>query len=101
MPQNWIGYLVAALILAVLAFALLYQQQHPRQILGAGTVQVKSERAGGGTVTLNTRDVAINSVIFKEVEMPNGTWIGCEGDCAKAAREAGEGFWEKQAREKR
>ena len=100
MPQNWIPILAGALLLGVLAFALLYQKQHPRQILGSGTVLVTS-KTGGATVTLNTRDVAINSVVFQEVELPNGTWIGCEGDCALAAREAGPEFWDKQAREKR
>jgi len=88
---------VVALVLGVLGFALWYSQQYPREIVAQGSVRVTSPRAGGGTVTLRTRDVSINKAVFKEVELPNGTWIDCAGDCARAAREAGDGFWQKQS----
>ena len=96
MSQGTMMAAVVALVLGVLGFALWYSQQHPREIVGHGTVRVASPRAGGGSTTLKTRDVSINKVVFKEVEMPNGTWIDCGGDCARAAREAGDGFWQKQ-----
>ena len=101
MSQSTIAAVVIALMLGFLAFALVYSQKFPREIVGSGTVLVRSERAGGGSATLKTRDVSINKVVFQEVEMPNGTWIDCAGDCTKSAREAGEGFWANQVNNKR
>ncbi len=92
---------IIALMLAVIGYAAWYTQRHPREIVGTGRVQVRSERAGGPTVSLRTRDVSINGVTFQEVELPNGTWIACAGDCATAAREAGDGFWDKHQRDHR
>ena len=100
MSQTQMVAIVVLLMLGVGGYAVWYSQQHPRQIVGRGTVQVRSERAGGPIITLKTRDVSINGKVFQEVEMPNGTWIACAGDCAKAAREAGDGFWDKQARDR-
>ena len=94
-----------ALVLGVGGFAYWYDRQHPRRIVGHGSVRVTSQRAGGGTATHATRDVMVDHAIFKEVAMPNGTWIGCGGvrddDCVKAARDAGDGFWDKQQRDRR
>jgi hypothetical protein len=83
-----------------LAFALWYSRQYPREIVGQATIEVTGVR-GQAPVRLKTRDVSINKVVFKEVEMPNGTWIDCAGDCAKAARDAGDGFWSNQINNKR
>jgi hypothetical protein len=100
MPSNiWPAMIIAA-ILGFLAFAFWYQSQHPRVIVSSGSIEVTGVR-GGGAVRLKTRDVSINTVVFKEVEMPNGTWIDCAGDCAKTAREAGDGFWQGQINNKR
>jgi hypothetical protein len=100
MPSNIWPALVIAGILGFLAFAFWYQSQHPRVIVGNGAIEVIGVR-GTAPVRLKTRDVSINKVVFKEVEMPNGTWIDCAGDCAKAAREAGDGFWQGQINNKR
>jgi hypothetical protein len=96
-----VGVLVAALVLAILAYGLWYQRQYPREIIKTGTLTVQSRKTGGGGMTLRTRDVSINGVVFSEIELPNGTWIGCNGDCAKAAREAGDEFWDAKAKEAR
>jgi hypothetical protein len=101
MSGRQVGLLVAALMLGVLAYGLWYQRQYPREIIRSGTLVVQSQRAGGGSVTLKTRDVSINGTVFSEIELPNGTWIGCQGDCRKAAREAGDEFWAARAREAR
>ena len=101
MSQSTLAALSIAFIAAVAGFAFWYSQQYPREIVGTSTINVRSDRAGGGSATLKTRDVAINKTIFKEVEMPNGTWIDCAGDCAKAARDAGENFWSNQINNKR
>ena len=95
--------IVAALIagmIGIAGFAFWYQRQYPREIIAQGSIDVSGVR-GRGPVRLNTRDVSINSVVFKEVEMPNGTWIDCAGDCAMTAREAGDGFWAAQINNKR
>ena len=88
-----------ALVLGVLGLALWYGQQYPRRIVSEGMVWVG--RGGGKLQRLRTRDVRIGDVTLREVEMPNGTWLDCDGDCAKAAHEAGAGFWDKQNRERR
>ena len=93
--------IVDALVFGVGGFALWYSRQHPREIVGDGTVRVPSLRAVGGFSIHATREVSINGLRFQEVALPNGTWIACGGDCVKAARDAGEGFWEKQQRDHR
>ncbi len=100
MPSNIVTAVVIAGMLGFLAFALWYQSQHPRVIVGSGSIEVTGVR-GQAAVRLKTRDVSINTVVFKEIEMPNGTWIDCAGDCAKTAREAGDGFWQGQINNKR
>ncbi len=100
MPSNMLPAAVVALFAAALAFVFWYSRQHPREIVGHGRIDVTGVR-GQGIATLQTRDVSINGVVFKEVEMPNGTWIDCAGDCAQAARDAGDGFWAKEMQNKR
>ena len=90
--------LVGGLVLGVLAFALWYQQRYPRMILSTSSIRVASAKHGGPPMTLETRVVAIADTRFEEVRMPNGTWIGCAGDCRKAALDAGPDFWDAQAR---
>jgi hypothetical protein len=101
MSGRTVGVLVALFVLGLLAYGLWYQRQHPREIIKTSTVTVQSRRAGGSAATLKTRDVSINGVVFSEVELPNGTWIDCQGDCRKAAREAGDEFWDARARDAR
>ncbi len=97
MSQNTMAAVAVAIVLGVLGFALWYQGAHPRQILGTATLIVDSRKAGGGRATLAVRTVRVNQVTFQEIEMPNGTWINCDGDCRKAAREAGDEFWDAAA----
>lgn len=97
MGGRMIGVIFALGIAAVLAFALWYQQRHPRVITASGTITVASKRPPFGSLTLNTRDVTINGVTFKEVELPGGTWIDCAGDCQLAVRNAREDFWDTQS----
>lgn len=93
--------LVVAFVIGVAGYAFWYTREYPREIVGHGTVRVASSKAAGGFATHATRKVSINGVVFEEVALPNGTWIACSGDCAKAALEAGDGFWEKQQRDRR
>ncbi len=100
MSGRTMAVLMAALVLGVLAFGLWYQSQHPRRILSEGQIRVTPSRSGAAAVTLKTREIDINGARFQEIEMPNGTWVNCAGDCAKAAREASEEFWTKIDRER-
>lgn len=87
------GLILALAMLAIVAAGLWYRYGQPRRVVATGTVRLASGE-GGPPVTLRTRVVMIGSVRFDEVEMANGTWIDCAGDCARAAREAGPGFWD-------
>ena len=98
MQQSTMLAVTVALVFGVLGFALWYAQQHPRRIVGEGIVRVET---GGRIASLRTRDIDVNGIRFSEVEMPNGTWIDCSGDCVRAARDAGDGFWDKQQRDRR
>lgn len=88
------GLLLGLFIIALLAYGLWYQSRHPRQIISTGTIRVESKSRPGAPVTLETRRVRVATTEFDEVRMPNGTWIGCAGDCRKAALEAGPDFWD-------
>lgn len=101
MSQSTMAAVAIAVVFGVLGFALWYSQQHPRLVVGTGVIRVRSDSAAGGTSSHRTRDISINGVVFQEVELPNGTWIACGGECARAVRDAGEGFWDKKQREGR
>ncbi len=88
------GILLAVAIMGVLAYGLWYQRQHPREIVSTGSIRVESAARPGSPQTLETRRVKVASTVFEEVRMPNGTWIGCSGDCRKAALDAGPDFWD-------
>ncbi len=95
------AWIVGGLIIAVLGFALWYQQQYPREIVSTSSIRVVSTLRPGPPMALETRVVKIANNRFEEVRMPNGTWIGCAGDCRKAALDAGPDFWDAQARDRR
>lgn len=95
------AWIVGGLIIAVLGFALWYQQQYPREIVSTSSIRVVSTLRPGPPMALETRVVKIATNRFEEVRMPNGTWIGCAGDCRKAALDAGPDFWDAQARDRR
>lgn len=94
------GVLVGLLIVTVAFAALWYRWRHPPRTVGTGTVRVESTSRPGAPQTLRTRTLDINGVRTAEVELPNGTWVGCAGDCAKAAREAGPEFWDAMGRDR-
>jgi hypothetical protein len=83
---------------AFLTFGIWYSLAHPRVMIAAGIVTVTSQRPPFKSITLATRDVEINRIRFREVELPGGTWIDCAGDCPVAVRRAREDFWETQER---
>ncbi len=91
-----VGITLATALLALLAFAHWYQRAHPRIITGTGQITIDSRRPPYQKMTLTTRDVSINAIAFKEVQLPSGTWIDCAGDCRQAARDAGTDIWDAQ-----
>ncbi|MFM9943306.1 MAG: hypothetical protein ACKVP7_27895 [Hyphomicrobiaceae bacterium] len=100
MSVKTMGVLVALLVAGVGIFGLWYQQRHPRTILSTGTVRVQSASHPGPAQVLATRLVEVNGMRFEEVQLPSGSWLGCAGDCRKAALEAGPEFWAAQARDR-
>jgi hypothetical protein len=102
MGERTMGMFAVAMVIGVLAYGLWYQTRYPRQILRTGAITIEAKRPQGMMrMTLKTRDIQIRDTVFQEVEMPNGTWIDCAGDCRRAATEAGDGLWEKIDRERR
>jgi uncharacterized protein YhfF len=88
--------IMIALMAAVAAAAYYYQTRHPREIVGTGDIVIERQGPPLARQTLKTRTVKIASTTFQEVALPNGTWIGCEGDCRGAARGALDKFWDEQ-----
>ena len=96
--DKWGAFVVGGVVLAVLVFALWYEKRHPPEIVSTARITVESKVRSGPPMTLETRVVKIGTTRIEEVRLPNGTWIGCAGDCRKAALDAGPDFWDAQAR---
>lgn len=92
------GLVLAVLIVALGAYGLWMQRQYPRVVVSTGSARVESATRPETAQTLKTRVVEVGRVRLTEVELPNGTWIDCGGDCRKAALEAGPEFFESLAR---
>ena len=101
MQNRMAGVIVGGVVLALLVFGLWYSNKHPRQIVGTSTVTFDTRRAGSTMATLKTREIEVNGRRFSEVEMPNGTWLDCGGDCGRAARDADGALWERIDKERR
>ena len=94
-------YLIGLLMAVILGYGLYLQFKHPRRITGYGQVTAKSRYTPGKVVKLRTRDLEGSGTTFKEVELPNGTWIDCGGDCAEAVRREHLDLWETKREEGR
>ena len=94
------GVLLAIVMAGVLAAALWIEKQHPRRIVATGEITIEPPASSAKSATLRTRTLESNAVRFDEIELPNGTWIGCAGDCRKAAREADPEFWDALGRQR-
>lgn len=86
--------LLALAMVAILALGLWQRYGRPQRLISTGTVDIAPRARGGVPVTLDTRVIAVGATRFEEIELPNGTWIDCRGDCIRAAREAGPEFWD-------
>lgn len=100
MPLKIAALLIAVLGLAIATAGIWYHRYHPREVVSTGHLVVSSRRPSGPMHILRTRAVTVGAVRLDEIEMPNGTWIDCSGDCRRAAQDAGPDFWEAQARDR-
>lgn len=100
MPLKLVAVLIAIVGIAIVGWGVWYRQQHAREIVATGLMRVESRARPGAVQTLKTRTVRIGAIRLDEIELPNGTWIDCAGDCRRAAQDAGPDFWDAQARDR-
>lgn len=62
-----------------------FEAANKREILQYGLVKAES-RYGNGDVVARRREVQQGTLKFWEVELPRGSWIACEMDCADQLR---------------
>lgn len=96
-----IPILIGLLMATLLAAGLYLQFKDPRRVTGTGQVTAKSRYTPGKLLTARTRDLAGSGTTFREVELPNGTWIDCRADCAETLRREHLDFWETKREEGR
>lgn len=89
--------MLALVMIAIAAYGIWYHARHPARVVTTGSVRVEDPRARR-TLTLRTRTLENGAIRRQEVELPNGTWIDCGGDCAGAVKRGYTEFWEEQQR---
>lgn len=97
MSLKFAAALLALLMVAIAAWGIWYQRAHPARILATGSVRVEDARTRTSLI-LRTRTLEFGAVRRQEVELPNGTWIDCGGDCADAVKRGLTEFWDDQQR---
>lgn len=100
MSLKWAAIGIAVLGLIIAGYGIVGQIINPPRTLSVGNIEVRGPGAIGKKQLL-TRTVAVGSIVRSEVELPNGTWIDCSGDCRAAARKATVEFWDAQRKDKR
>ena len=98
MSLKWAALAIAVAGLGIVAYGISQQLESPPRVLSTGNIVVD---AGNGKRRLLTRSMAVGRAVRMEVELPNGTWIDCGGDCPDAARRATVGFWDEQRKNRR
>jgi hypothetical protein len=96
MRLKWVAIAIALLGVFIVSYGTWMRTKHPAQVISEGSVEVALSRTSTGKVRLPTRRVATGGVTLEEVELPNGTWIDCGGDCANAVRKVGPDFWDEE-----
>lgn len=92
-------YLITFLALAIVAWGLWNERTHPQRVVASSTIEVdNSHGAAPARLRLAIRTVEIGTVRRDEIELPNGTWIDCAGDCHHAVRAALTAIWDEQKR---
>jgi hypothetical protein len=101
MSLKWAAITIAALGAAIVGYGLWMQTKFPPRTLSTGTVEVRDPRRNdNGKMRLLTRVQAVGGITRSEVELPNGTWLDCGGDCAGTVHKVTAGFWDEQQKKK-
>lgn len=90
-------WLILALGGGIVGWGLWNQRQHPPRIVATGTVDVE-DKAKGRKLTLPTRTIETGTIRSVQVELPNGTWIDCAGDCRETVLREHLEFWQERQR---
>ena len=101
MSLKWVAVAIAPAGAAIVGYGTWMRVQNPARVISQGSVEVLVRGTDTGKVRLPTRRVAVGGVTLDEVELPNGTWIDCSGDCASAARKVGPDFWDEQQKRRK
>jgi hypothetical protein len=102
MSLRWVVIAIAVGGLGMASYGIWQQIANPPRVLSVGNVEVADPRGGDvKRMRLITRTVAVGKIVRSEIELPNGTWIDCGGDCPDAARKATIDFWDEQRKNKR
>ncbi len=99
MSPRWIAVAILLAGFGIIAYSTWQRIKHPARVLGKSFVEIADPaRRDDIRIRLPTRVVAAGGITLTEVELPNGTWIDCSGDCATAARTATSDFWDERQR---
>ncbi len=101
MSMKWAAAGIALLGLGLAGYGTWLRYQDPARVISEGSIEVAVPGTATGKIRLPTRRVTAGGVTLLEVELPNGTWIDCGGDCASAARKAGPDFWDEQQKRRK
>ena len=79
--------LFAAGVAGLAGYALYDALWGPQPVvLGYDRVEAKSRYDANRVERARTRAMRRGDVRYREVELPGGSWISCEGDCAETYR---------------
>lgn len=102
MNLRYVALLIAMAAVAIVAYGLWYRAAHPGRIVRDGHLLVKRGSATpADSLRLRTRTIANGAITRDEIELPNGTWIDCGGDCARSAANGLDDLWQEQQRRSR
>ena len=89
-----LGWLVMVAVIGLGSFALYDAVYGPPQVvLEYGNIEAVSAHDSGKRAEARTRHVQRGKLTFWEVELPDGAWHDCGGDCADAYRKQALDFW--------
>ncbi|MEO0617863.1 MAG: hypothetical protein AAFZ01_01135 [Pseudomonadota bacterium] len=87
------------LVVAAAPLALITWWPHAdasRQTLSHSSIEVTSRHGNGTARNIAIRTVRRGALTIEEVEIADGTWKDCGGDCAETYRTAKLDFWNTQ-----
>ena len=97
-PVRFIGITIVVTLLLLAAIVFWRQQNKEITVLDYGTTTVSSRFGHGENIGARTRRVRRGDIASQQVELSEGTWIDCAGDCAETLRKQKIDFWEVRRR---